>query len=472
MAAATGFMKMGAGILFAGFLAGQYPSLYLLQRIGMRRWIACCALLWGLSAGALGLIKGHAAFYVLRVLIGIAEGGLAPGIVFYLSQFATERERARTFTLPMLAIPMSVILGAPLSGWLLGLEHQLPVSSWRFMFIAEAIPTMLLGLAALFHFPDTPGEARWLTGDERTWLEQNAARRTSEARRNDWSVLREPHVWLAGLLWFCLLYSAYGLIFWLPQVIHSMTQQSALRIGLLGALPWIGVAIGMYANATHSDRTGERFWHIALPAIVAALALVLAWRAGTGGAAMFVLVFAGLGLGAAQGAFWALPTRLLKPATFGVAVVAINIAGSAGGLVMPQLIGIARERSGGFGAPTALIVVVLLAAAAIVGALYFLYHRDPAAPRRGDARSSNFSGTRSAPISGKRVGRIGPLSTKPRGVCRSSSSSATRISRRASAAPRHMCGPRPNATESFMFGRPRRKLAGSSNTSSSRLAEA
>ncbi len=116
---------LGAGILFAGFLAGQYPSLYLLQRIGMRGWIACCALLWGLSAGALALIQGHATFYILRVLVGVAEGGLAPGIVFYLSQFATEHQRARTFTLPMLAIPVSVIIGAPLSGWLLGLGQRI-----------------------------------------------------------------------------------------------------------------------------------------------------------------------------------------------------------------------------------------------------------------------------------------------------------------------------------------------------------
>jgi predicted MFS family arabinose efflux permease len=319
------------------------------------------------------LIEGHATFYVLRVLIGIAEGGLAPGIVFYLSQFATERERARTFTLPMLAIPMSVILGAPLSGWLLGLEHALPMAGWRFMFLAEAIPTLLLGLAALFYFPDTPRGARWLSGDECSWLETNAARRASAARRNDWRVLREPHVWLAGLLWFCLLSSAYGLIFWLPQVIHSMTQQSPLRIGLLAALPWIGVAIGMYANAAHSDRTGERFWHIALPAIVAAIALLLAWRAGAGGTAMFLLLLAGIGLGAAQGAFWALPTQLLSPASFGVAVVAINIAGSAGGLVMPQLIGIARERSGGFTGPTLLVVAVLLTAAALVAIIRYCY---------------------------------------------------------------------------------------------------
>ncbi|MEO6184770.1 MAG: MFS transporter [Steroidobacteraceae bacterium] len=373
----------GAGVLFVGFLAGQYPSLYLMQRIGMRAWLACCALLWGLSAGALGFIESHAHFYLLRVLIGFAEGGLAPGIVLYLSQFATERERATTFTMPALAIPASVIIGAPLSGWLLSMEHGLPVASWRFMFIAEAIPTLLLGLAALFYFPNTPAEAKFLSDDERRWLEANAARRADAPRHNDWSVLRSPIVPLAGLLWFCLLCGSYGVIFWLPQVIHSLGY-GPMAIGIIGVLPWIGVAFGMYFNARHSDRTGERYWHVAAPALLAAVALLGAWQIGPGVAAMVMLLVAGLGLGSAQGGFWAIPTQLLAPATFSVAVVGINILGSAGGFVMPQLMGLARERSGGFAAPTLLVVAVLLAAALLVAAIRGLYRREIAAlPRKG-----------------------------------------------------------------------------------------
>jgi MFS transporter, ACS family, tartrate transporter len=368
----------GAGILFAGFLIGQYPSLYLLQRIGMRGWIASCAMLWGLSAAAMGLIHGGTGFYLLRVLLGAAEGGLAPGIVFYLSQFATDRERARTFTLPMLAIPLSVIIGGPLSGWLLGLG-RLPLASWRFMFLAEAIPTLLLGIAALFYFPNQPAEARWLNRDEQNWLEANAARRADAPRRNDWSVLRQPLVWLSGLLWFCLLSSSYGLIFWLPQVIQSLAGLSPLAIGFVAALPWIGVAVGMYANAAHSDRSGERHWHVAVPALLAAFALVAAWQFGAGAFALVALLVMGLGLGGAQGAFWALPTQLLGATAFGVAVVTINVAGSAGGLVMPQVMGMARERSGGYAAPTALIVAVLVVAAALVAAIRYRYRRELAA---------------------------------------------------------------------------------------------
>jgi ACS family tartrate transporter-like MFS transporter len=369
----------GAGVLFAGFLAGQYPSLWLLQRVGMRIWIASCALLWGLAAGALGFIEQHLHFYLLRVVIGLAEGGLAPGIVLYLSQFATERERATTFTMPALAIPASVILGAPLSGWLLGLEHGLPIANWRFMFIAEAIPTILLGIGALFYFPETPAQAKFLDDEQRRWLMANAARRADTRRRNDWSVLRQPIVVLAGLLWFCLLCGSYGVIFWLPQVIGALTGLGPLAIGIVGSLPWIGVACGMYWNARHSDRTGERYWHVAVPALCAALLLLAAWRLGPAPITMVVVLLAGFGLGSAQGGFWAIPTQLLPPAGFSVAVVGINILGSAGGFVMPQLMGIAREHSGGFALPTLLVVVVLLVAVTLVGAIRFTYRHDLAA---------------------------------------------------------------------------------------------
>lgn len=359
----------GAGILFAGFLAGQYPSLLLQQRVGMRAWLSTIALLWGVSAGAMAFVETPWQFYTLRVLIGLAEGGLAPGIVIYLSQFATERERAATFSVPMIAIPVSVVIGAPLSGVLLSMEAPFGLPSWRFMFLAEALPTILAGTAAAFYFPTSPAQATWLTAEQRRWLGEHAARRASVQERNDWRVLRDPLVLLAGLLWFCLLSGSYGVIFWLPQVLGALTGHGALGIGIIGALPWVGVALGMYLNAMHSDRTGERVWHVAGPALLAAAALSLAWMAGAGGFALVALVVAGLGLGGAQGAFWALPTSGLQPRTFPLAVVIINVAGSAGGLVMPQLMGIARERSGGFGVPTLLVIAVLGIAAVFVWAI-------------------------------------------------------------------------------------------------------
>lgn len=370
---------LGAGILFVGFLAGQYPSLLLYQRVGMRRWIATCALVWGLSAAAMSVMQSTTQFYVLRVVMGFAEGGLAPGIVLYLSQFASERERASTFALPMLAIPASIVIGGPLAGWLMSAGNPFDLPGWRWMLLAVAMPTIVLAFAALAWFPDRPSDARWLTAPERDWLATNAVIRRDDAWTNDWSALRLPIVWISAILWFCLLCGGYGIIFWLPQVVHSLTDLGPVTLGVVGALPWIGVGLGMYLNARHSDRTGERYWHAGVPALVAALALLLAWNFGPGPAAALALFVAGLGLGGAQGTFWALPTRLLQPAALGVGVVAINIAGSAGGLVMPHAMGVMREASGSFAGPTMLVAAVLVAATALVAVLAALSRR-PAAP--------------------------------------------------------------------------------------------
>jgi ACS family tartrate transporter-like MFS transporter len=356
----------GAGILFLGFLAGQYPSVLLLQRIGMHRWISSCAIMWACCAAGIAFVHLPMQFYVLRVLLGFAEGGLAPGIVLYLSQFATERERATTFALPMLAIPFSIVVGSPLSGWLMTTATPLGLAGWRWMLIAEALPAFLLGITAWFYFPDRADEVRWLSAEERRWLQRNAANRDRPGNRNDWRVLGQPMIRAAALLWFCLLSGAYGIMFWLPQMIKQLTNLSAFQVGFINALPWAGAMIGTYYNSRHSDRTGERFLHISVPAVVSAGAMLSAWGLGAGVPGLVMLFIAGLGLGAAQGAFWALPTSSLTPSTFAVAAVAINIAGSSGGLVIPHLVGYVRERSGSFAGPTLLIAFILLFAALLV----------------------------------------------------------------------------------------------------------
>jgi ACS family tartrate transporter-like MFS transporter len=362
----------GAGILFVGFLAGQCPSMLWLQRAGMHRWLATSTLAWAGCAAALAFVQTPLELYCLRIGLGLAEGGLAPGIVLYLSQFASERERATLFALPMLAIPLSIVIGSPISGWLLGVRAPLGLASWRWMLLAEALPAVVLGIAAWFYFPDAPEQARWLTDEERRWLQANASHRVRSALGNDWRVLRSPLVWASALLWFGLLSGAYGIMFWLPQVIKRLAGVSAFEVGWLNALPWLGAMAGMYYNSRHSDRSGERFWHIAAPAFLAAAGIACAWAAGGGITGLTALLAAGVGLGAAQGAFWALPTWMLTQRTLPVAAVAINIAGSAGGFVMPHLMGYVLERSGGFAAPSLLIAAMLLASALLVLAIRLL----------------------------------------------------------------------------------------------------
>jgi MFS transporter, ACS family, tartrate transporter len=358
----------GAGILFVGFLAGQFPSVFFQQRVGMRLWISVCAVSWGFAAAALAFVNSHETYYVLRLVLGFAEGGLAPGIVLYLRQWTTEQERAATFAAPMMAIPLSIIIGSPLSGWLMEMSNPLGVDGWRWMFLAEGLPTLILGVIAYFYFPNLPAEASWLSDNEKQWLSDHSADRSrpGSTPRNDWSAFKDSHVWLSSLLWFCLLSGAYGIMFWLPQLVDRLTSLSELQIGFVNALPWAGVALGIYFNSKHSDKTQERILHVAVPSVVTGLAIILASLAGTHPLGLVALFFAGLGLGAAQGAFWAIPTLVLGPTTIAVGVVIINILGTSGGIVVPHLIGWILQVTGSFVLPIYLVAAILFLAAVVV----------------------------------------------------------------------------------------------------------
>ncbi len=357
----------GAGILFVGFLAGQYPSVLMLQRVGMRRWVSACALLWALASGGLTFVHSAKEFYALRVLVGLAEGGLAPGVVLYLSQFTTEGDRARTFGVPMIAIPLSVALGSPLSGWLMSMMTPGHIAPWRWLLIAEALPALLMGVVARWYFPDHPEQARWLSAQDTDFLRSHAAAELRGGIRNDWRVLAQPFVWTTAIVWFCLLSGSYGIIFWLPQIVKSLTGHSPLAIGWINALPWLGAAVGMYLNAQHSDRSRERIWHVSLPALFAACASGAAGQLGAGTAGLIALVLLGFGLGAAQGAFWSVPTFYLTRSTLAIAAVMINLLGSAGGLVMPHLIGYGMELHRGAG-----VASLLIGGALAIGGLLML----------------------------------------------------------------------------------------------------
>lgn len=369
---------MASGIVFVGFLAGQFPAILLLQKIGFRIWLSMLTIIWGMAATSLAFITDASQLYALRVIIGFAEGGVAPGIVLYLSQFATERERAGTFATPMLAIPLSIIFGGPISGWLLDMNPPGGLSAWRWMFLAEGVPTILLGLVVLAWFPNTPDEARWLNAEEKSWLKANSASRQTQGRKNDWSVLLNPLVWSGAALWFCLLSGAYGIIFWLPQMVKQLTGLTAFQIGLVSALPWIGAGLGMYFNSAHSDKTGERFWHVGLPAVICGVAILGAGFAGPGPLGLALLFVAGLGLGSAQGAFWALPTALFTGPMMALGVVFINIVGTSGGVIIPNVIGVVREETGSFTIPTMIIAGALLLAALIVVMIRLVFFKGAA----------------------------------------------------------------------------------------------
>ena len=361
----------GVSIFFVGYILIQWPSLWLLQRFGMRRWVFMCAGIWGLAAAGLAFVDSAHSFYALRLLLGIAEGGFAPGVMFYLAQWIPARYRAGAISTFMLAVPVSAIFGNPLGAWLMSVDNPLGWAGWRWMLLVEGTPTLLLAVASLWLLPDRPRNAAWLSADEGRWLEEEIAREAEQhpvrSSRLPWGNYR---LWVAGACWFGLMAGASALLYWLPQIIRHLSAGSTdLQIGFISALPWIAVAIGMLVNAWHSDRAQERHLHVGLAALAAAVFIAFTPLLGTGTAALATLLLAGLAMGAAQGTFWTLPPLFLAPAGLATGFALINMCGNLAGLVIPTFIGWVKERTGSFDTPVFTMAALSLLAAGAVALL-------------------------------------------------------------------------------------------------------
>jgi ACS family tartrate transporter-like MFS transporter len=357
---------LGVSLFFVGYLAIQLPSLWLLKHWGMRRWLCLTALVWGLTATGMAFITSATWFYALRIILGAAEGGFAPGAVLFLSQWIPRRFRASAIAAIMLAVPFSIVLGGPVSGWLLSISNPAGVADWRWMFLVEGLPTVLLALLVPRMFVDQPADALWLKDSERNWISaQLAAEDTSRGEKVPDAlalVLRSGRFWTISLCWFALMLGAYGLVYWLPQIIHELSRRSPVQVGILTALPWFACGIGMIVNARLSDRAGERFWHVGLAALMSGLFMGLAIYSGSGAMALLLLILSGLTFGAAQSPFWTIPPQLLSKTTLASGLAIINMFGNSAGLLGPAAIGWIRERSGSFSLPALSMSLALIGA--------------------------------------------------------------------------------------------------------------
>jgi len=371
----------GVGLFFVGYLLCSFPHTAILKSIGARRWICGAVVLWGTVATALSLIQSPTHFYALRVLLGVAESGFAPGIVFIMSQWMPQRFRAFSIAGSMLAIPGSMLLGAPLAGWLLTANTGWELPGWRFLFLAEGLITVLVGVLTPLWFVDEPEQARWLSPEETRWLrgelERERRERPASQPRSLSELLRFPQLWAAAAVWFGLMSGSYGIIYWLPQVIKQLTSLRDLEVSMLSALPWVGLGAGMMVNAWHSDLTGERHWHVALACLLGALGLWASTAFALGWPALACLTVGAFGLGAAQGAFWALPTSFLDRSVAAAGLTFVTVLGSTGGLVAPPLIGLLRARTGSFGIAVALLGTMLCVSAACVALIRSSNARTP-----------------------------------------------------------------------------------------------
>ncbi|HXG78024.1 MAG TPA: MFS transporter [Methyloceanibacter sp.] len=360
----------GAGIFFAGYILFEIPSNLALQRFGARIWIARIMISWGLIATAMALVYDEGSFYALRFLLGIAEAGFFPGIVLYLTYWFPARERARIVSLFMAAVPFATVFGGPLSGALIEMHGFLGLKGWQWLFIIEGLPAVILGAIVLVFLDDRPEEARWLKPEERQALAATLEAEAKTTRKTGYASLAQaltrPRVLILGLLYFCVVTGLYGIGFWMPQVLATFGLEP-LAIGFLTAIPYFGAACGMVLWGAHSDRNGERIWHIAFPLALGGLAF--AWSAFTGPLwlAVVALTLATLGIYAAVGTFWSLPTAILTGTGAAAGLALINSMGNLAGLTSPTVVGAIKEATGSF-----TVGLLFLAGAMLLGALIVL----------------------------------------------------------------------------------------------------
>jgi MFS transporter, ACS family, tartrate transporter len=360
----------GAGVFFLGYCLFEVPSNLVLYRTGARLWIARIMITWGLAASAMMLVHTTWSFYLLRFLLGVAEAGFFPGIIFYLTSWYPAADRARAYAWFLAAIPISGIIGGPISGALLELDGTLGLQGWQWLFLLEGIPSILVGLLVLVILPNRPRDARWLSPADREWLEQvmeeervrNGAGHTMTLRRT----LANPMVWWLGAAYFLLVVALYGFALWLPQLIKASGTFSNFEVGVVTAIPYAVAAAGMVIVGRRSDRTGERHLHLVLPALVGVVGFIAVTRIQSTGPLVAALSLTAFGVLGWLGPFWALPTAFLREQAAAGGIALVNSMGAVGGFVGPFVLGEVKQRTGSFAGGLLILAGALALASAIV----------------------------------------------------------------------------------------------------------
>ena len=366
----------GGSIFYLAYVLFQFPSMWVLRKLGGRRWLFGVIAFWGASASAMAFIQDETWFYILRFTLGMAEAGFVPGVIYYASRWLPKRWRGSAFSFPILAIPVSMIFGGPLSGALMTMhDNPFGMAAWRWMLLIEGIPTLILACIAPFWFNDRPEQARWLAEGERDWLQRELAADSAQVRDGeaafDWSVLKDGLVWMCAAAWFCIMAGGYALNHWLPLVIKQLSGLSDFQVGVLTAAPWIGIGAGMALNAWHSDKTQERYLHVGGAAALGAVGIALAITMGGSWAGLVLLMIGGVGLGGAQSTFFTIPTSFLDPGKAAVAITLINVIGTTSGIIVPKAIGAIRDATGSY-TPALYPLAGLLVLAAVLITLIHL----------------------------------------------------------------------------------------------------
>ena len=342
---------MGAGIFFLTYALFEVPSNLFLERVGARKWIARIMFTWGLISGGMAFVGGETGFYVLRVLLGIAEAGFFPGIIFFLTLWFPAVYRARIVGYFMAAIPLSTVIGAPVSGLLLGLDGFLGMKGWQWLFILEAAPALILSVVVFSFLTDRPADAMWLEPEERAWLanrlELERRQRESVRRYTVAQALLNPKVLALSLVYFGAVATNYGLSFFLPQIVKAFGI-SNIQAGLVAALPYVVGLVSIVLWGRRSDRMRERRFHLAFPLFVASAGIAISTALDDPTMKMAALSVAGFGIFGCLPVFWTFPAAFLSGAAAAGGIALINSIGNLAGFVGPYVMGRIKDATGSY----------------------------------------------------------------------------------------------------------------------------
>ena len=355
----------GGGIFFAGYLLFQIPANAILLRLGARRWIFLLLTIWGTISAATGLIHNAGEFYVLRFLLGLAEAGLFPGMMFYLGLWFPQSYRVRFAAMFVCAIPLSGIVGGPLSAAILEMNGIAGLHGWQWLFLLEGLPALLLGLLVLKFLPDNPAEADWLNEHEKSVIASRLGREAIIGKQTLADALRDPKIIVLSLAGFAAGSALYATGLWLPQIVSAMGF-SNLGTGIVVALIYAAAMVMIVLWGYSSDRYGERFRHVAFAWPVAAAGFALASMAESSAVQLAGLVFAAAGIPAAIAPFYTLPSSFLRGAAEAGGIGATNTIVSLGGFVGPYLIGVLKDRTGNYASGMAMLAGELVIASAMM----------------------------------------------------------------------------------------------------------
>lgn len=341
---------LGAGLFFIGYFLFEVPSNVLMHRIGAKKTLARIMILWGLISATMALVQTPMQFYVLRFFLGAAEAGFYPGIILYLTYWFPSARRGQIIALFMAAVPLAGIFGGPLSGWIMQSFHgDWGMAGWQWLFVLEAIPSVLLGFAVVWYLDDHIRDARWLNASEKARLTHNieVEKQSKVEHVSILSLLKDRRVVHMALICYCTVSSLSGLAFWLPSVIRSTGVQSLLSIGLLTAIPNAAAVVSMILVCRHSDKTGERRWHMIVPFLVGGTGLALSTLYGQNPVlAVSMLSVAAAGCMVCSPLFWSLPTAFLRGRSAAAGIAAINAFAGLAAFMSPFMIGWIKDATG------------------------------------------------------------------------------------------------------------------------------